>query len=311
MGLLALHSRTGRDEYLEAAKMAGEYLKSLQILDCREPRSFGGLREHNPQDQWSFPRDAATGAIGFAALYKATGDEEYLYRLRIHCDWFLQYAMGDEKWPHYRYWFDDRENPEKTKGPWQVGAGLMFYYAYKLTGQRDYLDEGLLPLCNQLISEPVPKGLERPWGTNDDFASIAVLAAYETTGEPKYLDAVRTHADWLLSVQEEDGSYPGFSAAVYVASNLMFEFCKVIQNRNLEVPTDPYSESIRRAARFGKTLQERSSRDVKAYGGFYGQTDFGLNKDRIHHRVTGYSIIFNLKYEGMTEVPYYSVTGWE
>ncbi|MFC1562668.1 hypothetical protein ACFL4Z_01300 [candidate division KSB1 bacterium] len=310
MGLLTLHSRTGRNEYLESAKMAGEYLKTLQVLDRRIPGNFGAMREHNPQDKWSFPRDAATGGMGFAALYQYTGDEEYLYRARILCDWFIEYAMGDDKWPHYQYWFDKTSNPKKTKGAWQVGAGLMFYYVYKLTGEERYVNEGLLPLCEQLVMSPAPVGLKGPWGTSDDFASITVLAAYRVTGERKYFDAVKRHADWLVSVQEKDGSYPGFSAAVYVASLTMLELCKVIEDEKMKIDTIPYYKAVRKAALFGLTLQERELRDIMAYGGFYGQTNFGLNKDRIHHRVTGYSLIFNLRYEGRIDVPCYSTYGW-
>jgi len=319
MGLLALYERTGKKEYLESAKMAGEYLKTLQVLDRRKPRNFGALHEHNPQDNWTFPRDAATGGMGFAALYTATGDREYLYRLRILCDWFIEHCMGREKWPYMQFWFDRDKQPRKTRAYFQVGAGLMFYYAYVLTGERRYVEDGLVPLCEPLARDyhvkpwarPAPMELESPWSTNDDFAAIALLAAYRVTGDRKYFAAARRHADWLVSVQAADGSYSGFSSAVYVAGLTLLELCRVIEDNRMDIDTDPYYRSVHRGARFGLTLQERESRDIKAYGGFYGQTYFGLNRDRIHHRVTGYSLIFNLRYEGKIDVPFYSTYGWK
>ncbi|MFC1563075.1 hypothetical protein ACFL4Z_03390 [candidate division KSB1 bacterium] len=320
MALLALHSRTGRNEYLQSAKMAGEYLKSLQILDSQIPANFGAIREHNPQDNWSFPRDAATGGMAFAALYQYTGNEEYLFRAKILCNWFIEYCMGEEKWPHRQYWFDRKKQPPKTtKEYFQVGAGLMFYYVYKLTGEKRYVNNGLIPICELLTRDyhinpwlkPAPMEMESPWSTNDDFAAITILAAYRVTGDKKYFDAVKRHADWLVSVQDKDGSYSGFSSAVYVTSLTMLELCRVIEDERMNIDTAPYYKAVHKAARFGLTLQERESRDIMAYGGFYGQTYFGLNKDRIHHRVTGYSLIFNLRYEGRINVPYYSTYGWK
>jgi len=322
MGLLAIHSRTGTNKYLKSAKMAGEYLKTLQILDGRNPRNFGALREHRPQTKWILPRDAATGGMAFAALYKATGDKEYLYRLRILCDWFIEHLIeGEYKWPLFRYWFDrgKQEKTKRFKDHTDVGAGLMFYYMYKLTGEKRYLDDGLIPLCEPLAKDYHIKPwksrafmeMESPWGTNDDFISITLLAAYRVTGDRKYFDAVKRHVDWLISVQQEDGSYSGSSAAIYVASLSMLEFCRVIEDEGMNIDTEPYYKAVLKGARFGLTQQEKESLDVMAYGGFYGDTRFALNKHLILHRVTGYSLIFNLRYEGKIDVPYYSTYGWE
>jgi hypothetical protein len=326
MGLLARHTRTEEDVYkeagyLESAKMAGEYLKTLQILDSRNRRNFGAMRERAPQDQYSITRDAATGGMAFAALYKATGDKEYLYRLRILCDWYIENLMKDEsQWPLFKYWFD-ADKQKKTgnfKRHSDVGAGLMFYYAYKLTGEKRYLDEGLVPLCAPLAKDYHIRPwksrafmeMESPWGTNDDFASISLLAAYRVTGDRKYFDAVKRHVDWLVSVQQEDGSYSGSAAAVYVAGVTILEFCQIIEVEGMNIDTVSYYKAVLNGARFGLTQQEKESRDVMAFGGFYGRTNFALNKILIHHRVTGYSLIFNLRHEGKIDVPYYSTYGW-
>jgi len=321
MGFLSLHSRTGTKKYLESARMAGNYLKTLQILDSRNRRNFGAMRERTPQDQYSITRDAATGGMGFAALYKATGDKEYLYRLRILCDWYIENLMkGEFKWPLFKYWFDaDKQRKTgKFKDHTDVGAGLMFYYAYKLTGEKRYIDEGLVPLCEQFAKDYHIKPwksrafmeMESPWGTNDDFASISLLAAYRATGDKKYFDAAKRHVDWLVSVQQKDGSYSGSSAAVYVAGLTILEFCRIIEVEGMNIDTASYYKTVLKGARFGLTQQEKKSLDLMAYGGFYGVTNFALNKNTIHHRVTGYSLLFNLRYEGKIDVPYYSTYGW-
>jgi DUF1680 family protein len=283
-------------------------MKSLQILDRRDP-DFGAMREKTPQEKEILRRDTATGGMGLAALYRYTGDAEYLYRAKLLGDWYLKTHPAWETVP-----------PEKRQ-VFQVGAGLMYYYVYKLTGEKRYLD-GLAAICEPLADDyhirpwgpqdrHGPESLDELLGANDDFASIALLAAYRTTGNRKYFDAVKRQADWLLSVQDEDGSFPGFSAAVYVAGMTMLELCRVIETEKMAVDTASYYQAVRRGARFGLSLQERQPYDKMTYGGFWGQTNFGLNKDRIHHRVTGYSLIFNLRYEGRMDVPYYSTFGWD
>lgn len=320
MGLLALHRRTNETKYLDAARLAGEYLKSLQILDRRDPRSFGALREHTPQGQWTYPRDAATGGMGFAALYWATGDREYLDRLRLLCEWFIDHCMGREKWPAYRYDFGKEHQDRTQQQYFMVGSGLMFYYAYLLTGEKRYIAEGLVPICDPLAADyhvkswgPSPPQLESQgvWPSQDDFASEALLAAYRATGDRKYFDAAKRHADWLVSVQKDNGAYTGFGSAVYVSGLHLLDLCRIIEEERMDIATAPYLRAVSKGARFGLSLQERNAGDSRAYGGLYGQNPLGISRDRIHHRETGYSLIFHLRYEGKIVVPFYSLFGWK
>ena len=79
--------------------------------------------------------------------------------------------------------------------------------------------------------------------------------------------------------------------------------------RRMEVPT-PRLE--RRCAEFAVTVQETKPDDVKAFGGFYGQLNLAdFRREWIHARATTYSVIFNLRYEGLVKVPFYSAFGWD
>lgn len=320
MSLLALHRRTNDAQYLESAKLAGEYLKSLQLLDRRDQRTFGALRETTPQALWTYPRDAATGGMGFAALYRATGDKEYLERLRFLCDWFIDQCMGPAKWPAYRYEIGREKQDRSRKEYFMVGSGLMFYYAYRLTGERRYIAEGLVPICDPLAADyhfkpwgPSPPQLESQgiWSTQDDFASEALLAAYRATGNRKYFDAAKRHADWLVSVQRDNGAYTGFGSAVHVSGLHLLDLCRIIDEEKMGIDPAPYLRAVDKGARFGLSLQERSAEDSRSYGGLYGQNPLGISRERIHHRETGYSVIFHLRYEGKVTIPYYSIFGWD
>ena len=52
---------------------------------------------------------------------------------------------------------------------------------------------------------------------------------------------------------------------------------------------------IIKSAAVGMEQQETGTTDLRAYGGFYGQSSYGVSRERIHHRSTGYSMIMNLR----------------
>ena len=49
ISLLMTWQRTKDEKYLKSAKLAGEYIKSLQIYDNRNKATFGFIREVTPQ----------------------------------------------------------------------------------------------------------------------------------------------------------------------------------------------------------------------------------------------------------------------
>ena len=73
---------------------------------------------------------------------------------------------------------------------------------------------------------------------------------------------------------------------------------------------DDVKAAVTKSAEFGLGLQERTLNDRMFYGGLYGQTSFGVERDRIHHRSTGYSINFYLKLEGQYWPRTFSSYGW-
>jgi len=64
IAMLMAWRRTGNEKHLQSAQVAGDYLKSLQILDARNPAAFGLFREATPQTDFCHPRDALSAAWG-------------------------------------------------------------------------------------------------------------------------------------------------------------------------------------------------------------------------------------------------------
>ncbi|KPJ70470.1 MAG: hypothetical protein AMS14_10595, partial [Planctomycetes bacterium DG_20] len=93
--------------FREAADRGAGYLCSLQWLDSRNRKAFGGFREHTPQTTWSYPRDGATGCFGLATLYRETQDQEYLDRANLFCEWYHGPGSEEDGWPYCEYHFDE------------------------------------------------------------------------------------------------------------------------------------------------------------------------------------------------------------
>ena len=317
MALALLHERTGLPKYREAIERASLYLKSLQILDPRIPRNYGALREITPLDDYIFPRDGSTGMGGFLALYRLTGDKEYLERARLFADWYLKEGFNPAtQWPYYTFPFDaTKVDPsDRRVGAWQAGSGAFLYQLYKLTGDRVYLDKGVLPLAEGLLrNTPAGTGLLETKGNNDDFATFTLLGAYREVGDKRYWDVAVKRLDQLMELQRKDGAVvPGNTGGMYISALTALDALQLAAEKKLPIDQERLGRFVRRSAEFALTLQETKPDDVKSFGGFYGQTDLqNFRREWIHARATTYSVIFNLRYEGGVKVPFYSVFGWD
>jgi hypothetical protein len=322
MALLTLERRCPTEEkrYHKSALLAGNYLKTLQILNPTDEKNHGGFREHTPQTDWSFPRDGATGGMGFCALYRETKSEEYLDRARIFAEWYHRFGSDEKGWPHRMYSFAERKPTRLSDigaGDWQAGGALLYYWLFKLTGDKrwlDYFRQMVDPLTAMLERGSSPEihdfhGKSEVTFGNNDFSTIVMIAAYRQYRDERYLSAITDYLHRLWTVEDADGSYPTY-AGTQVATIGHLEYLQLCRDEKLDEDIPALEQRILRSALAALREQETSPRDLRAYGGYYGQSSFGVSRDRIHHRSTGYSILMNLRLVGGAENPYYSSYNW-
>ncbi len=259
--------------------------------------------------------------------------EEYLQRAMWFAEWYHRFGSDREGWPYTYFDFakgrggyhggtvageEDAAERERLKGDWQAGGGLVYWQLHKLTGEQRWLDyfrqliDPLVGLYEKNAEAPVVSGfhgeVEISYG-NDDFAIIALVCAYRQWGEKRWLAALRHHMRRLWSIADGDGSYPSF-AGTFVCNINNVEFLQLCREQGLDEDLAALAGRIVRTAEFGLTLQETLSENPRMYGGFYGQSGYGVSRDRIHHRDAGYGLILHLRLAGGTETPYYSSWGW-
>lgn len=341
MNLLDVAAKTGETSYEKAALDGVRYLLSLQCLDVRYPECQGAFWEHVPCGAMSWVRDSATACFGLNRLYQYTGRSEYLERARLWADWFMKYGTRkDSCWPYIAFDFKARkahsrldvevpeldagsETPDEQEamdGDWQAGCGLALHQLASLSGEDKYAEEGLRPMLEKTVAiydrygdDPAQVGWhgETPitYG-NDDFALISLIAGFRRWHDERYLRQIkqrtRVHLDWMA----DDGSYPNFGST-FVCGIEHIEYLKLAEEFGFTDHVDAVKASLKLTTAFGLTLQERTLNDPMYYGGLYGQTSYGVGRDRIHHRSTGYSINYYLKRLPGHWPSSFSAYGWE
>ena len=333
MGLLTISRKLldmqgGGEEFREPAIQAGEYLKTLQILDKSVEPNYGGFREVTPQTPSSYPRDAATGAMALIALYRETGEEDYLRRAQIFAEWYHRYGSDENGWPYYAFDFKTGKGERGKTGhvplipyqDWQGGGTLVYYWLYKLTGDKKWF--GLFMSIVKLLMEMHAQSPANDFWLykqldGDDFSLCALLAAYRETKDKKILATYQRYVRGQWTLMDEDGSYP---SGFFFDNFNNVEYLQLCREEGIQEDLPALEARILKTLKYGLTLQELCPREIRAYGGFYGQCQYGAVRNHIHARDTAYSILLHMRVVGETgttflagsrETPYYSAWHWD
>ena len=264
---------------------------------------------------------------GYLALYRVTKDRDYLERAELYANWFLNHAINpNTNWPVWGITLDKlpiMDPEDRRAAAWQAGSGLFFYHLYKVTGKRLYFEKGVLPLAEGLVKHAHEKGgidtfyssgghLETR-ANNDDFANQTLLAAYRETGDRRYWEVAVKRLENLMDSQREDGVVvPGVTAGLFVSGLSALDAMELAAEKKQPIDRPRLEKFLARIAAVAPSFQETDPADIKAFGGYYGQLNLAdFRREWIHARATTYSIIFNLRYEGVVKPPYFSVFGWD
>jgi hypothetical protein len=266
MAMLAIYKRTGLKEYLQAAEFAGHYIMSLQILDQREPRYYGVIREITSQSIEFAPRDATTAAWALLWLYNTTQNPVYLDRAILFANWHLEYGMHDG-WPLYACYMDIDITDMYWLGAFQSGTGLFYYDMFMATGDVRYIDKGLRPIAfnyrDKFFEDDGKIILNRDGFTgeiihgksvsdvadmhlyNDDFGNAMLLAAADFFKDESLRECAYRNILWLVEHQLKDGTFGQmFPSGVPVSLMYFHRFSEYYENNKLLIARDKALEAL-------------------------------------------------------------------
>ncbi len=338
MALDAVNRQDGEGSYeyhrrKDSATLAGRYLMSLQYGDTLIEENRGGFAEHVPGETESYPRDAATGGLGLIGLYQITKEEKYVEAAKLFADWYVNHGSDENNWPYISFSFKKKRGTNKrirvigeegmedeyVKGDWQAGGGLVYYYLSSITGERKYIDDYLLPMIEKLVSiyeenpyaGPVPGfhgSVPISFG-NDDFALITLLGAYIATGCSKYYEVAKGRIlDYFDYWDRETGRFPSYGGTF--TSGITMKALMDLDLSEGRTPDPRLQEGVEQVARGGLDLQASDYNEPRVNGGYWGQSEYGVGRDRIHHRSTGYATIFYAMISSKNPVPWYHCLHW-
>lgn len=314
IALISLHKATGEEKYLDSAKQAIDYIKTLQILDGRRTNIFGAIREETPQTQWLHPRDALSAGWAFLLYGQYCKDQDCMERAVLFADWLMAYGFcGD--WPLCTIKLGDGgADSDDLQGSFQSGGILYFIDMYKATQDLRYynaalrmsdyyvdnfIDEtGLITVLIDPIgnnagvndTEKWPVAWQLMHQVNDDFGGIALAGSYELFKRDKYLSRMSAYFKWLQGVTNGDGSY--LDPVMEVASATVPIFLNSYKKLAPENEKNAISDTSTKALDFLLTLQQNSD-DININGAFLGMNNKcrdGLGK-WVNIRCTAYAII--------------------
>ena len=319
MDMLAMYKRTGEQVYLDRAELAGRYIMGLQVMDQRQERYYGVLRELTPQSLEFCPRDATTGAWGLVWLYNATKNPEYLDRAVLFGNWHMKYGMH-EGWPLYAQFMTDEMEDYYAKGSFQSGTGLFYHDLFRASGDIRYIQHGMKPIAenyrdnfffdngrviqerdvftNEITSASKQSGVVAEMHEyNDDFGNAMLQMASDLFKDESFREQARKYAHWLAEQQDEDGGYQNGEAPSGVPDSMIY-FHDLGTYYNDDVLLKARDKALAKLL----STQFENTGDPKLDGAFRGAytgpKDIpGAADVNINIRTTQYAIIALLKIE--------------
>ena len=319
MGLLAMYKRTGEQVYLDRAELAGRYIMSLQVMDHRQERYYGAIRECTPQSLEFCPRDATTAAWALVWLYEATSNPEYLDRAVLFGNWHMKFGMYNG-WPLHGIIMDGQFTDHYARGPFQSGTGLFYYDLFMQSGNSQYIDFGMRPIVvnyqkhfmredgsiillrdifsNKDKTTQKLKIIEHDIHQyNDDFGNAMLQTAADVFGDESYRESAYKFTQWLMKHQNTEGGFSDGDKEVHsaVPMALMYfdELGKFYNDEKLLAARDKALEKL-------LSMQFDNTGDIRLDGGFRGMVEGDTGSDGkqcVNMRISMYALIALLKLE--------------
>lgn len=227
---------TGNATYRESAELGAAYIAALQVMDPHFKKAVGCIKESIPQTNWTSVLDAAQAASGLLMLHAVTGDERYARRAKAFGDFLLRNNKPEKGGLPSRIEYEPEEKILYIHADVTMHhcSAMPLWHLYRLTNDAAYLspviaaadfvlarqrEDGALYYRTDPQAAGIPKinhhegrgeGDDVYVLRNDDAIMVVVLAAYEATQEPRYIEAAVRYARWIMNNAPTERPYCAF-----------------------------------------------------------------------------------------------------
>lgn len=229
-GLLEAYGITQKNEYLEAARRAGDWWISMEIKEHPKLKGMVNAIHGDHAGDFIVFATVSDGTAGLYKLYEVTNDKRYADVPAQAGAWMLDNMYV----PEYGVFYDN-VNPEtgevlKINSPFwpdkkdQVlfdvarpnNEGSLFKDMYEYTGEELYRNV-FIDLCESLIEKQGPEGLWMDFMPNFKEAGTfhprfnlwyaeSLLEGYDLTHDRRYLEAAKQTVLAYIKAQKKDGT---------------------------------------------------------------------------------------------------------
>lgn len=320
--LLYLYERTNDPRYFKNARLAGEWLGSMQFKGADENAIGGFLQSPNgPMAHRVFSFDSAICISALSDLYRKTGDNKYLKMAGEGARWLIQVMRNSDGSfkPFYDLTtkrFSSKPNSRisfwpiitKLRKTWhelpgchhgKIAIGLLKYYSIE---KNPLLLQIVRTLCYWVLTQQDHKGYFRV--NPERKASFSHTHCYATEGllyaslylkDKQLFDAGKKASDWLIKIQRYDGSIPSWfdngKIISSVDSSAVAQAVRLWKILYSETGDQRYFDSIKKGSRYLLSMQRMNSESDMLRGFYLVEFDLKFFRYKLK-RLYSWSTIF-------------------
>ncbi len=228
-GLVEAYKLTKDEQYLSAAKKAGDWWVGLEIKD--HPKLRGMVRAvHGDGVDFIVCATVTDGTPGLFNLYRVTKEKKYADVPTRAGEWMLENFYLPKEGVLYDMADPTTGEVMKQGSPFRAGRnrkadsdayrvnneGFLYKDMFDYTGNTKYRDV-FVNLCNSLVAKQGPEGLWMQFPPNNDekgsfhprfnlWYAESLIEGFRMTGDTTYLRAARKTLKFYTGYQKRDGT---------------------------------------------------------------------------------------------------------
>jgi len=308
-----LYSMRSDARLVDFARASGDWL--VRLADRHNGIITMGMRD-GAEIKLAYPFDNGIVCKGLLDLYEMTNDSKCLEHAERMADWLVKKAV--DKDGSVKPVFDTAsETFTQDESLWYKVSGsfhskiTMSLLQLHSINMNDEFRDAAIRVCEWALLQQKPDG-SFPINKRNKAINLhthcytieTLLYAYASQGNDKFLEAAKRATDWMIKMQNSDGSLwiwygagglanvkPGYAISQFV------RICLLMHSLHGKEST---MEAAKKAARFLLSMQSTDS-DVRMNGGLYEDIAKYGPIMRKSSRITSWATMFAIHAAGMLE----------